>query len=280
MLNFVAKRFVAGQNADQALHNVNLLYQDGIVSTLDVLGENVSSKADVESTVSEYHKLLDKIFQAKVSAGISIKLTQLGLDIEMAYCKQALRRILEKASQYNIFVRIDMESSFYTQKTLDIFLSLQEEFPRMGIVIQAYLHRSKEDIKLLADRKASVRVCKGAYDEKESIALKNMDEIRTQYQWMVQTLWSAGCKVALATHDDLLINWAVEKISTKPEYQSISEFQMLYGLRRQKAKELASQGYRVRAYVPYGKVWFPYFYRRLRERKENLWFVLRGILND
>ncbi|MEZ4704439.1 MAG: proline dehydrogenase family protein [Bdellovibrionota bacterium] len=280
MLEFVAKRFVAGQNADQALINVASLYEDSILSTLDVLGENVSSEGDVAQAISEYRNLFEKISNTGFQSSVSIKLTQLGLDLGQEFCQSKLREILEMAAPKNIFVRIDMESSEYTQRTIDIFLSLRSEFPLLGIVLQAYLHRSLKDAQLMASLNAPVRVCKGAYKEPSSVALQNMEDIRSQYKKMVELLLVSGTQVALATHDDELIEWAKSLLKREPLWAQQLEFQMLYGLRRQKAKELARMGYRMRAYVPYGKSWFPYFYRRLRERKENILFVLKGMVQD
>ncbi|MEZ4818533.1 MAG: proline dehydrogenase family protein [Bdellovibrionota bacterium] len=275
-----ARRFVAGETADQAIEVVKILNQEGIKTSLDLLGENVENLQQADAAVQEYRELFDKIAAAGIDSGVSIKLTQLGLDFGLDACLERTSQVLQMAQEKKLFVRIDMEGSHYTQITIDAFLALLKDFDRVGIVLQAYLKRSMQDVANMANHHASVRVCKGAYKESESIAYHSMDEIRAQYKAMVMHLLQAKCTVGIATHDDKLIDWAVAWVEENKIDRSLFEFQMLYGLRRNKAKELVAKGYRVRSYVPYGTHWFPYFYRRLRERKENIFFVLKGLLVD
>ncbi len=277
---YFARRFVAGESALEAIEAVKELNKDGIVATLDLLGENVSSHQQADDVVEEYYDLFKKITDSGVKSGVSLKLTQLGLDLDVTSCVERMRKILINARKHNLFVRIDMEGSFYTQTTVDVFIKLANEFENVGLVLQAYLHRSMDDAKNMAQKKFSIRVCKGAYKESSSIAFQSMDDIRTQYKNMVKILLEGGSKIGIATHDDELINWTKAYVVQNRIPSAQFEFQMLYGLRRKKALELAKEGFRVRSYVPYGTHWFPYFYRRLRERKENVFFVLKSLIAD
>jgi proline dehydrogenase len=277
---YFARRFVAGETALEAIESVKKLNRDGIVASLDLLGENVSTALQADEAVEEYYRLFQLITDHQVKSGISLKLTQLGLDLGVDSCVERMRKVLASAQKHNLFVRIDMEGSFYTQTTINAFVTLANEFENVGLVLQSYLHRSVDDAKLMADRKFSIRVCKGAYKESSSIAFQSMSDIRTQYKNMVKILLDGGSRIGIATHDDELIDWAKTYVIANNVPKSQFEFQMLYGLRRKKALELVKQGFRVRSYVPYGTHWFPYFYRRLRERKENVLFVLKSLIAD
>lgn len=277
---YFARRFVAGETAQEAIEAVKELNRDGIVATLDLLGENVSTQKQADDAVEEYYRLFQLITDHQVKSGVSLKLTQLGLDFGLDFCIERMRKVLADARKHNLFVRIDMEGSFYTQATIDAFVKLANEFENVGLVLQAYLHRSMDDTKAMADKKFSIRVCKGAYKESSSIAFQNMDDIRTSYKNMVKILLDGGSRIGIATHDDELIEWAAKYVVDNNTPKSQFEFQMLYGLRRKKALELVKRGFRVRSYVPYGTHWFPYFYRRLRERKENVFFVLKSLIAD
>lgn len=277
---YFARRFVAGETAEQAIEAVKKINEDGITATLDLLGENVSTHQQADEAVEEYDRLSQLITNSHIKSGVSLKLTQLGLDLGKEKCIERMDVILQKAKDHNLFVRIDMEGSSYTQITIDVFQDLLKRHDNVGLVLQAYLHRSASDALQFAQQHASIRVCKGAYKEPASIAYQSMKEIRENYKDMVTTLLLKGSKIGIATHDDELINWAKKITSEKNIPKSQFEFQMLYGLRRNKARELAREGYRVRSYVPYGTHWFPYFSRRLRERKENIFFVLKSLIAD
>jgi len=278
---FLAKRFVAGETAAQAIEVVKALQADGIHATLDLLGENVKDLREADQAVDIYRDLFDDIQTAKIDSGVSIKLTQLGLDFGVAPCFERAKHVLDMASKRTIFVRLDMEGSNYTQATIDTFMQLLEMYPEsVGLVLQSYLHRSIQDSEAMAAMKASIRVCKGAYKEPSSVAIQNMPAIRAQYKTMVKTLLHAGCKVGIATHDNDLIDWAISWTKDQGIDPSLFEFQMLFGLRRKKSRSLVAQGFKVRSYVPFGTEWFPYFYRRLRERKENIFFLLKGLIED
>ncbi len=279
-LAYVARRFVAGEKMDQAMEAVRLLNLDGLVATLDFLGENVMTTEEAKASADEYIALLDQIARSGVKSNVSIKLTAMGLDISDAFVLENVGRILERAKKLNNFVRIDMEGSPYTERTIQVFRTLREKYDNVGVVLQAYLHRSEEDARKLAAIQAPIRVCKGAYKEPASIAYQSMDQIRESYKAMVQILLKGKSRVGIATHDERLIRWALEWTAKENIPRDQFEFQMLYGLRRARGRELARQGYTVRSYVPYGTHWFPYFVRRLRERKENVFFVLRSLVAD
>ena len=272
---FLAKRFVAGESFQEAAPKVEKLNQKEIKITLDLLGENVEDRQTADETVESYIDLLNSINEAGLDSTISIKLTMMGLDIDRSYCKNNLFKLLEVARKNDQFVRIDMEGSDYTQLTIDIFKEAFQEFGKhVGIVIQAYLHRSKDDIDDLAELGADVRLCKGAYKEPARIALQDMSDIREAFKDYAKVLLEKTPYPRIATHDDELINWTKRYTEKNSIGKSRFEFQMLYGLRQETMEEFAKNGYNARIYVPFGTMWFPYFKRRLMERKENIWFVL------
>ncbi|MDZ7716588.1 MAG: proline dehydrogenase family protein [Balneolaceae bacterium] len=270
-----AKRFVAGESLDKAVPKVKEINSKGIHVTLDLLGENVRDRSTADETTATYIDLLKGIGEAGLDSTISIKLTMLGLDINYDYCRENLYRLLDLAREKDQFVRIDMEGSDYTQVTIDLFKEAFEEYGKhVGIVIQAYLHRSKQDISELAEIGADVRICKGAYNEPKEIAIQDMSQIREAYKEYAGILMEKTSYPRIATHDDELIDWVKEYAEKNDIDKSGFEFQMLYGLRQDTMEEMTEQGYNARIYVPYGTMWFPYFKRRLTERKENIWFVL------
>ncbi len=271
----LAKRFVAGEDLEQAIPKVENLNSKGIKVTLDLLGENVKDRKTADETVREYIELLRSIEEAGLGSTISIKLTMLGLDINYDYCKQNLFKLLDVAKEEDQFVRIDMEGSDYTQVTIDLFKEAYKKYGKhVGIVIQAYLHRSKTDIPELAEMGADVRLCKGAYKEPERIAIQNMPAIREAFKEYAKILLEKTTYPRIATHDDEIIEWVKDYVSEHNIGKPRFEFQMLYGLREDTMEEMTQQGYNTRIYVPYGTMWFPYFKRRLLERKENIWFIL------
>ncbi|MFO7800293.1 MAG: proline dehydrogenase family protein [Rhodohalobacter sp.] len=270
-----AKRFVAGETFESTVPKIKALNKKGIKVTLDLLGENVKKKTTADDTVKEYIRLLNDIHEAGLKSTISIKLTMLGLDIDSEYCRDNLYLLLDEAKRLDSFVRIDMEGSDYTQQTIDIYKEAFKQYGKhVGIVIQAYLHRSKEDIADIAELGADVRLCKGAYGEPERVALQNMPAIREAFKEYTKVLLEKTTFPRIATHDDELIEWVKEYTEEKKIGQARYEFQMLYGLREETMEQLTKDGYNTRVYVPYGTMWFPYFKRRLMERKENIFFVL------
>lgn len=270
----LAKRFVAGETFEQTVSKVQNLNKKGIKVTLDLLGENVTDRGMADEAVDNYKQLIENIHLAGLSSTISIKLTMLGLDIDETYCKENLFDLLDLARKRDSFVRIDMEGSDYTQATIDLFKEAFREYGKhVGIVIQAYLHRSKQDIPELAGLGADIRLCKGAYKEPERVALQNMPAIRDAFREYTKILLDKTTYPRIATHDDELVEWVKSYIREQELGKSRFEFQMLYGLREETMEDLTGQGYNTRVYVPYGTMWFPYFKRRLLERKENIFFV-------
>lgn len=274
----LAKRFVAGETLEEAIAKIRDLNKKGISLTLDMLGENVKDRAMAEATADNYIGLIRGIEEAGLDSTISIKLTMMGLDIDPGFCRDNVFRLLDVAREHEQFVRIDMEGSDYTQQTIDLFREAFREYGNhVGIVLQAYLHRTQEDLSELAVLGADIRLCKGAYKEPRRLALQKMPAIREAFKEYAAVLLEKTAYPRIATHDDELIEWVKDFADERQVAKSQFEFQMLYGLRQDTMEQLTQQGYRTRIYVPYGTMWFPYFKRRLTERKENIWFVLRTL---
>jgi proline dehydrogenase len=278
-LTFLARRFVAGDSLDDAMEVVRALNAEGLKVTLDHLGEECKSPAQAEADCREYLEILRRIGEARADANVSLKLTQFGLNLDRKLAKDNLIRVLEEARKRGIFVRLDMEGSGYTQKTLDLFYELFPVYPNVGVVIQAMLRRSPDDVAELARRGARVRLCKGAYKEPAAIAFESKEDVNAQYDKLAEMLCQAPIP-AFATHDDARIERACAAAQAAGLKPKDFELQMLYGLRAKRWRELRDQGHAVRIYVPYGTHWFPYFYRRLRERKENVFFVLKNLVGS
>ena len=281
----MAKRFVAGETIDDAISAVRVLNAKGLLASLDHLGENVNSEADAARAVQAYLDLLDKIAATGVHSNVSLKLTQLGLDVGEDVCIGNMRRILQRAKDTNNFVRIDMEGSPYTERTLKVFRTLREDydFKNVGIVIQAYLYRSEQDARELASEGANIRLCKGAYNEPAEVAFPVKADVDTNYIKLMQIYLDEksranGAYVGVATHDDNMINATKEYTTAHKVGKDKFEFQMLYGIRPQMQEQLAAEGYKMRVYVPYGTEWYPYFMRRLAERPANVWFMAKNLL--
>jgi proline dehydrogenase len=275
-LTFLAKRFVAGDGIDDAIDAVRALNQTGIKATLDNLGEDSLDRAHALAAADENLLMLKRIAESGVDSNISLKLTQLGLGFDEALARESLIKILEEASRLNIFVRVDMESSAWTQKTLELFYSLHLKYPGMGIVLQASLRRTEQDCRDAVARGARVRLCKGAYKEPADVAFPVKADVNANYDKCAAILAKAPIP-AIATHDDARIEAALSAFDAAGLVKTDYELQMLYGLRAKRWRELRESGHVVRIYVPYGSHWFPYFYRRVRERKENLLFVVRNL---
>ena len=271
-----AKRFVAGEEFSSSVPAAKQLNQANHQLTLDLLGETVTSRSEAHHNIKAYIDVLKGIEQHKLLSGISIKLTMLGLDIDVEYCVDNLFTLMEHARSQNQFVRIDMEGSAYTELTLDLFKRAHAEYgaQHIGTVIQAMLHRSKEDIAELASLGADVRLVKGAYKESRSRAYQQMSDIREAFNAYAEVLINNTSFPRFGTHDDQLIRAIRSYLADYDIPSSRVEFQMLYGLREQGLIDLNRLGYPTRVYVPFGTDWFPYFSRRLAERKENIWFVI------
>ena len=273
----LARRFVAGKTAQDAIAAGRRLHERGIKATFDLLGEDVLDR-DAARRSAEANKDLLRRIPEDVERNISIKLTMLGLEIADDFCLELVAGILDTAREVGGFVRVDMEGSKHTQRTIDAFRTLRRSFDNVGIVLQAYLHRTEQDVKDAVARGDRVRLCKGAYSEPPAIAWKKMDDIRASYRRCAEVLLEKGHFPAIATHDEGLVQHALGFARERGIAPGRYEFQMLYGLRPRRWDELVAAGHNMRVYVPYGSHWFPYFYRRLRERKENIFFVLRSLL--
>jgi proline dehydrogenase len=273
----LARRFVAGETAEEAIAAGRRLHDRGIKATFDLLGEDVLDQ-DAARRSAEANKDLLRRIPSEVDRNISIKLSMMGLDIATDFCLELTAGILDVAREVGGFVRIDMEGSKHTQRTIDAFHSLRRRYENVGIVLQAYLRRTEDDVKAAVARGDRVRICKGAYKEPPDIAWTKMDDIRASFRRCAHLLLEKGNYPAIATHDESLVKDALDFARERGIGSERYEFQMLYGLRPHRWDELVKAGHNVRIYVPYGTHWFPYFYRRLRERKENVFFVLRSLL--
>ncbi len=279
-----ARRFIAGERLEEAIAVVRELNSKNILATLDHLGENTTNEREAMAAADEYLTILDTIAQTKVQSEVSLKLTQMGLDISFKLCLQNMRRILERARAHNNFVCLDMESSAYTDRTLDIYERLRRDgFDNVGVVIQSYLRRSARDLERVIEWGAKVRLCKGAYQEPASIAFPSKRDVDAHYLKLLEMLFSPraqekGVYPAIATHDEKIICWAIDYVQQRKISKDRFEFQMLYGIRRDLQLKLAQQGYRMRVYVSYGTHWYPYFMRRLAERPANLLFLVRNLV--
>ena len=276
-----ARRFVAGETTAEAIHAVRALDIRGLLYTLDHLGESVTSLAEADRATRDYLEIIDAIVAAGVGRNISLKLTQLGLDVDRASGIDNLRKILERSDPEDFFVRIDMEGSAYTQVTLDVFETLwQQGYRKIGVVLQAALHRTEADVRRITALGARIRLVKGAYTEPRSIAYRHKADVDSAYARSVKYLITDGHYPAIATHDEAIIDLAGQWATEHGVAANRFEFQMLYGVRRDLQARLTSSGYRVRIYVPYGRDWFPYFMRRLGERPANVSFVLHSLFNE
>lgn len=273
----LTSRFIAGKTLEDEFAACHELAKQGIMSALDHLGENVLTLEEAQGPLKEYLAALDQISVRKLPSTISIKLTQFGLDQSEAACRENVRKLVKRASEIGSRVEVDMESSTYTQRTLDIVAAIASELGHMRCVIQAYLFRSEADIERMNHLRIPVRLCKGAYNEPGSVAMQQKFEVDENYLHLMRLLLDDGAYPALATHDQRMIDETLRYAKAKGVAADRFEFQMLYGIRRDLQNSLVNQGYQMRAYVPYGSAWYPYFMRRLSERPANVLFVLKSL---
>lgn len=273
----VASRYVAGETLDAALSTVRSLNAEGCMATLDVLGEDVTRLEETEPTVLEYQRALSEIAARGVDSNISVKLTALGLKLDPDHCRREFARIVESARAHGIFIRIDMEDSSVTEVTLQIFFEFLKRYEKIGIVLQAYLRRSAEDARRVAEAGGNVRVCKGIYVEPPAIAFQDPEEIRRSYMALVESLLSSGRYVGIATHDPVLAERSLALIARLGLDRRAYEFQMLLGVARSLRQRLVAEGHRLRVYVPYGRSWYAYSVRRLKENPSIAGNVLKGL---
>jgi proline dehydrogenase len=276
-----ARRFIAGESIDEAVAAVKGVAAQGLLLTLDYLGESVRTSEAADAATRDYLRILDTIVASGIERNVSLKLTQLGLDVDRATCVDNLRRILDPATEHGFFVRIDMENSPYTDVTLQIFETLWGQgYHNIGVVLQSYLLRTEADIRRVNSFGARIRLVKGAYKEPKTVAYQKKSEVDAAYVRLMQLLLDESYYPAIATHDPAMIDATKAYAAQKGYAKDRFEFQMLYGIRRDLQSALVAEGYRMRLYVPFGSQWFPYFMRRLGERPANVGFVVRGMLRE
>ncbi len=273
-----AWRFVAGETLDDAIRAVRETNKLNIRGTLDLLGENTHSREDAERSAAEVRAMFDRIQAEKVDCNVSVKLTQLGLDLDTDFCRQNLSTIVRKAGDHGNFVRVDMEDHTYTDRTLNIVQSIHKEMNNVGIVLQSYLYRTEKDLLELLKSGIRVRLCKGAYLEPESVAFKKKADTDRNFVKLTGMLLDSGLYHAIATHDEAMIAATLRHAAQNGIGKERFEFQMLNGVRRDLQVKLAREGYNVRIYIPYGRRWYPYFMRRLAERPANVFFILKNLM--
>ena len=279
-----ARRFVVGETLEEALTAVKGLNQEGLLATLDLLGEDVTSPSDAEASTREVAAILDGIHSTGVDSNLSLKLTQLGVRVGRELCRKNLETVLQGAAGSGNFVRIDMEGSDVTEVTLQMYDEVRRRYPNVGVVVQAYLRRTEKDlVERLLPIGASIRLCKGAYKEPPEVAFPSKADVDANYRRLADLLLSPearakGVRTAIATHDEGMIRHVMGKVARGELGMQDFEFQMLYGIRRDLQYSLAREGYRVRIYVSYGSQWYPYFMRRLAERPANALFLVKNVL--
>jgi len=273
----LSARFVAGDNLPDALATCQRINTEGIAVTLDHLGENVTSLAEAAASRDAYLRALTEIVNLKMNGNVSLKLTQFGMDLSLAECRSNVEQLVARAAELGNFVRVDMESSEYTDRTLDLVTDLHARYATVGTVIQAYLYRSRKDVEMLSKRGIRVRLCKGAYLEPASVAFQSKADVDRNFVDLMNILLETGVCPAIATHDEKIIEQTERFVESRKIARDSFEFQMLYGIRRDIQKRLVAEGYRLRLYVPYGGAWYPYFMRRLAERPANVFFLARNL---
>ncbi len=275
-----AMRYIAGEELDDAVRVVKGINSKKMMGTMDVLGENVSTREDSLAAVRECEEVLHSINKNHLDTNFSIKLTQFGLKIDEEFCHSNVKRLLEIASGYNNFVRMDMEDSSTTSEALELYGRLRSEgFENVGVVIQANMRRSEEDVQRPISMKANIRLCKGAYIETDAIAFKGKEEIRLNYLKLLRKLLEGKCYVGIATHDDFLIGAAYQTIQEMNIQKSDYEFQMLYGVKSKLRDKIVADGHRLRVYVPFGQYWYAYSIRRFKENPQIARYVFQAIFS-
>ena len=277
MVGLVAKRYIAGETLEEGIQQIRKLNASGYIGTMDVLGESITDRAGTEKPMEMYRRLVGAVGDnPDITTGISIKLTQLGLSIDKEFCWKNLQEIISLGSEIDLFIRIDMEDSSVTSDTLELFERAYDEYPKVGAVIQAYLKRSEDDMRRLLDIGANVRLCKGIYDEPAAIAYKDREEIRENFISLSKMYLDNGGYLAIATHDDFLIDHLYTYIRNKGIPQDQYEFQALLGVPIESILDnLVADGNTVRIYVPFGEDWYAYSSRRLKENPDIAGYVVK-----
>jgi len=276
----ISARFVAGETLDDALRVGRKINSEGITLTLDHLGESVTSLGEAAAARDVYVETLAAIHQHAIRGNVSLKLTQFGMDLSQEECRANVAMLVAGAARMGSFVRIDMESSAHTDRTLGLVEELHEQYGVVGTVIQAYLYRSRKDVERLCARGIRIRLCKGAYLEHAAVAFPSKADVDRNYIELMQLLLDEGEYPAIATHDESLIEQTKAYAARRGIAPGRFEFQMLYGIRRDLQRRLVNEGYGLRLYVPFGKAWYPYFMRRLAERPANIFFLARHLFRQ
>jgi len=278
IVRIFANKYIAGERIDEAISKVEQLNSKNLRTSIDVLGEYVTDKQQTLTELELRLNVLDKIKELNLNSNSSIKLTSLGLGLDFDFCYENTKKIVHKAKNLGSFVRIDMEDSPFTSNTIEVYKKLREEgYDNVGLVIQAYMRRSLEDVQSLADLKTSFRLCKGIYIEPEQIAYKEFDEINANFKLLLDYMFDNGLYVGIATHDDELINYAIEQIKLKNIDKSKYELQMLLGVREKKRDEILKLGHPMRIYVSFGKDWHGYTMRRFKENPQIVGHILKAL---
>ena len=277
ILFWFARRFIAGQTLEEALIVLRKLKAKGFATTIDHLGENVTNALEAKAATDDYIEIINAIKKNSLDNNISVKLTQIGLDINRDLCLENLKRITEAAREINGFVRVDIEGSKYASTTFEMVREIRALGLPVGVAIQAMLRRTPSDMVTLLESGITMRLCKGAYKEPVDIAYQKKDEVDRQYVALVKRLLTSGSFHGIATHDEKIIAETKAFVKERQIKRDKFEFQMLLGIRPALQEQLVANGWKLRVYVPYGRAWLPYVIRRLRERKENVWFVLKNL---
>ncbi|MBV51763.1 MAG: proline dehydrogenase [Nitrospinae bacterium] len=273
-----AKRFIAGEDLPTAMKSIQSLQTSGYLSTVDILGENTHRRDQAQQAQKSYLDLLNQVDKESLPMDLSLKVTQMGLDIDWELCKKNISEILNAASGHT--VRFDIEGSDYTKQTINLCIELHETYRNLGQALQAYLYRTGGDVERLLDQGISIRLCKGAYNESATNAWTSMEDIRANFLTLAKIILKEGFLPAIATHDEYILTEILEFVKKENISPKSFYFEMLYGVRRDIHKALLDKGYQVRIYVPYGKSWLPYTLRRLTEKKGNILFVMRHLFRE
>ena len=277
----LSSRFVAGMTVEAALEAAAAVNREGMAASLDSLGESVTDEAQAHASANVYHRVFDAIRERGLNANVSVKLTQIGMDLDPALAEGILAGMLTHAEEADTFVRVDMEGSEYTEATIAMTERLHGRWPRrVGTVLQAYLYRTADDARRLAEQGIRIRLCKGAYQEPATIAFAQKADVDRNYNDLMIYLAASGVFCGMATHDEAIVRNLCAFAETKRLPKEAFEFQMLYGIRRDLQRKLVAEGYGVRVYIPFGPEWYPYFMRRLAERPANLLFLAKNLLKN
>lgn len=279
VVHIFAKKYIAGETLEDAVRVVKELNEKGIVATMDVLGESVSTKRESEQVMKECLMVLNAINEHKLDSNLSLKPTQLGLIIDKQFCYEQIAAILDKAKSYNNFVRIDMEDSSTTDATLELHGKLKKKYSNVGIVVQCYLKRTYSDVEEQNKLGTNYRLCKGIYVEPAEIAFKERQQVRDNFLKVLEKMLDDGNYVGIATHDDYLVKCACELLKKKNIPKNKYEFQMLYGVKEDLRDKIKADGHKIRIYVPFGEHWYKYSIRRLQENPNMAWYITKSIFS-